>query len=123
RSSGYYRWLWLITQKTRARIEEQSLPDLPPGATREIRAELMPLRRGVLRFVGFTIACPEPFGLFRALQKISAPQSLLILPKRYRVPPFDLPGTMKYQQGGVSMASSVGESEEFASLREYRPGD
>jgi hypothetical protein len=30
---------------------------------------------------------------------------------------------MKYQLGGVSMASSVGESEEFVSLREYRPGD
>ena len=30
---------------------------------------------------------------------------------------------MKYQQGGVSLAASVGESEEFVSLRDYRPGD
>ena len=34
-----------------------------------------------------------------------------------------MPGAVKYQQGGVSMASSVGESEEFVSLREYRAGD
>jgi uncharacterized protein (DUF58 family) len=34
-----------------------------------------------------------------------------------------LPGTLKYQQGGVALASSVGESEEFVSLREYRRGD
>jgi uncharacterized protein (DUF58 family) len=37
--------------------------------------------------------------------------------------PFELPGTMKYQLGGVSAATSVGESEEFVALREYRPGD
>jgi uncharacterized protein (DUF58 family) len=47
----------------------------------------------------------------------------LVLPKRHPVAPFQLPGTVKYQQGGVSMASSVGESEEFVSLREYRAGD
>jgi uncharacterized protein (DUF58 family) len=35
----------------------------------------------------------------------------------------DLPGTVKYQPGGVTLASSVGQSEEFVSLREYRPGD
>ena len=34
-----------------------------------------------------------------------------------------LPGAMKYQQGGVAMASSVGQSDEFVSLRDYRPGD
>jgi uncharacterized protein (DUF58 family) len=39
------------------------------------------------------------------------------------MPAFELPGTMKYQLGGVSLASSVGESEEFVALREYRPGD
>src|SRR5690606_34015254 len=64
-----------------------------------------------------------PFGVFRSLRKLALPQSLLILAKRYPIPPFELPGTTKYQQGGVSMASSVGESEEFVSLREYRPGD
>jgi uncharacterized protein (DUF58 family) len=34
-----------------------------------------------------------------------------------------LPGTRKYQPGGVALASSVGDAEEFISLREYRPGD
>ena len=52
-----------------------------------------------------------------------SPQSILIFPKRYLMPPFELPGAMKYQLGGISMASSVGESEEFVALREYRPGD
>ncbi|MEO6035071.1 MAG: DUF58 domain-containing protein [Verrucomicrobiota bacterium] len=123
RTYHYYRWNWLLAQNTRAEIEEQSLADLPPGLDQNVRAELLPLRRGVLRFAGVAIASPDPFGLFRSLRKIPAPQSVLILPKRYVIPPFELPGTMKYQQGGVSMASAIGESEEFVSLREYRPGD
>ncbi len=123
RTYNYYRWNWLISQNIHARSEEQALPDLPIGAEQNIRAELMPVRRGVLRFSSVAIAAPDPFGLFRSLNKISAPQSLLILPRRYPLPAFELPGTTKYQQGGVSMASSIGESEEFVSLREYRPGD
>ncbi len=123
RAFGVYRWRWLISQNTRVRIPELPLPDLPPGAVREIPAELIPLRRGKARLEGVTIACMEPFGLFRALRRVPICQTILILPKRYRIAPFALPGSMKYQQGGVSLASSVGESEEFISLREYRPGD
>jgi uncharacterized protein (DUF58 family) len=46
-----------------------------------------------------------------------------VLPKLYLLPPIHLPGSRRYQAGGVALASSVGESEEFVSLRDYRPGD
>jgi len=118
-----YRWRWLLAQNQRLEFAETPLPDLPPGAEREANTTLMPTRRGIARLSGVAIACPEPLGLFRALRRIPAPQSVLILPRRYRMPPFDLPGSTKYQQGGVSLALAVGESEEFVSLREYRPGD
>jgi uncharacterized protein (DUF58 family) len=118
-----YRWRWLSMQNKRIEFYEVALPDLPPGALRETEASLMPTRRGIARLAGVIVACPEPFGLFRAFRRIAAPQSVLILPKRYRLPAFELPGSTKYQQGGVSMALSIGESEEFVSLREYRPGD
>jgi uncharacterized protein (DUF58 family) len=123
RKYGYYRWRWLLTRNIRARIPELAVPDLPPKIEADVSAELTPLRRGVLRLNGTTVACPDPFGLFRSLRRISQPGSILILPKRHAMPEFELPGTMKYQLGGVSLASSVGESEEFVSLREYRPGD
>jgi len=123
RTYGIYRWRWLMGRNRRAHIQEQAVPDLPGGAECSIEAELMPLRRGLLRLTGTTVACPDPFGLFRSLRKIPRQQSVLILPKRYTMPAFDLPGSMKYQLGGVSLASSVGESEEFVALREYRPGD
>jgi uncharacterized protein (DUF58 family) len=47
----------------------------------------------------------------------------LILPQLYPVPPISLPGLRRYQSGGVALTSSVGDSEEFRALREYRPGD
>ena len=123
RTYGYYRWRWLLSRNIGAEITEQPVPDLPPNVECSVSAQLTPLRRGVLRLTGTTVACPDPFGLFRSLRKLPCAQSVLIFPRRYPMPALGLPGTMKYQLGGVSLASSVGESEEFVALREYRPGD
>jgi uncharacterized protein (DUF58 family) len=106
-----------------ARHQPVAIPILPSNQSAEVQVTLIPLRRGVLRFSGITIARPDPLGLFNALWKSSLPQSLLVLPRRYFVPAVALPGSLKYQQGGVAMASSVGQSDEFVSLREYRRGD
>ena len=59
----------------------------------------------------------------RALAPSPLPQTVLVLPKRYPLPPLALPGGMKYQEGGVALASHVGQSQEFVSLRDYRHGD
>lgn len=104
-------------------VTEAGLPALGPRQEAEARIELTPLRRGVLRFMGVTLARPDPLGLFRAFVKTPAPQSVLILPKRYFLPPVALPGAQKYQQGGVALAANVGQSEEFVALRDYRRGD
>ncbi len=98
-------------------------PVLPSKQQVTVSAELTPLRRGVLRFDGVTLARPDPLGLFRSFVRTPAPQSVLILPKRHYLPPIAMPGAMKYQQGGVALASNIGQSDEFVSLREYRRGD
>ena len=123
RAIGYHRWLWLLSRKQGARFGEQSVPPLPPQGKGEVPVRIIPSRRGHLRFAGLTIACPDPLGLFKAFHRISAPQSVLILPRRYPLPSIRLPGTRRYQPGGVALASSVGDSQEFLSLRDYRPGD
>jgi uncharacterized protein (DUF58 family) len=123
RTVGYPRWMWLIERRRGARFTEAPVPTMQPGDEVEVRAEAFPLRRGRLRLVGVTVARPDPFGLFRAFVRVRASQSVLVLPRRYPVPELDLPGTRRYQQGGVALAASVGDSEEFASLRDYRPGD
>ena len=123
RKNGFYRWSWLLRQNVRGKVNEQPVPVLPPNGSADVQLELLPLRRGVLRFDAVAVACPDPFGLSRVFVRVLLPQSLLILPKRYPLPPLALPGQLRYQQGGVSLAASVGESEEFVSLRDYRPGD
>jgi hypothetical protein len=106
-----------------ALIKEATLPAVPAGQQVEVQAELMPFQRGVLRFCAITVARRDPLGLVNGLLDVALPQSVLILPKRYPLPDLAMPGTSEYQQGGVALASSVGESEEFVSLRDYRPGD
>lgn len=106
-----------------ATVKEVEMPALKPQQRGELIVEVTPLRRGVVGFIGVTIARSDPLGIYRALRKQPLPQSVLILPKRYPLPPIALPGGMKYQQGGVAMASHIGQSEEFVSLREYRRGD
>ncbi|MCI0744597.1 MAG: hypothetical protein L0Y58_04245, partial [Verrucomicrobia subdivision 3 bacterium] len=99
----------------RAKIAPQMIPLVPPGGTAEVPLELVPLKRGPLRLTGASIARTDPFGLVRAFVQVRAPDTVVVLPKRYPLPPVGLPGTLKYQQGGVALASSVGESEEFVS--------
>lgn len=106
-----------------AALKEATLPDVASGQEIQVHAELTPLRRGPLRFAGVTLARSDPLGLCRAFVRVPQAQTVLILPKRYPLPPVALPGTLKYQEGGVALASHVGQSEEFVSLRDYRHGD
>lgn len=108
---------------SQAMVKESRVPTLLSGGEAEVRIELVPSRRGVLRFVGATVARTDPLGLVRSFAKTLAPQTVLILPKRYPLSTAALPGVMKYQEGGVALASNVGRSEEFVSLRDYRYGD
>jgi hypothetical protein len=104
-------------------LKDAAIPPVPPNQDAEVRLELTPLRRGVIRFTGVTLARPDPLGLFRAFLTLPLPQTAVILPKRYPLPAIPLPGTMKYQEGGVALAASVGQSDEFVALRDYRDGD
>ncbi len=98
-------------------------PPLPASGRAEMTAELVPLRRGLLEFKGAWLGRRDPLGLFRSLWRVAQPGAVVVLPKRYPLPRLALPGQARYQHGGVAFASGVGESEEFAALREYRRGD
>lgn len=123
RYMGVYRWRYLTERKQAPKIRERALPDIPANGECEIELEFIPPRRGHFHLESFTIARPDPLGLFNAFVRVRVPDSLLILPKRHPVPELHFPGKRKFQSGGVSMASSIGESDEFVSLRDYRPGD
>ncbi len=123
RKTLYYRWLWLIRQNQKAWFREIKIPDIAPGNTIGVDIELTPNNRGYIYFNGVIISRPDPFKLFMAFRRLECKQKLLVLPKRYNLPHFDLPGNRKYNSGGVALASAIGNSNEFVSLREYRPGD
>lgn len=120
---GYYRWAWLVAKKQGATIRAHRMPTLAPSGREQLPLEMLPSKRGRLNLDGITVVRPDPLGIFKSMVTIPARQSVLVLPRRYTLPPVDLPGSRKYQSGGVALASSVGDSEEFVSLRDYRPGD
>jgi len=120
---GYSRWQELVAAKQGAVISERTVDAVSRNSDAELRVEFVPARRGAVRFEGMTISKKDPLGLVKAGRTVALHQSILILPKRYPLPPVRLPGTRVYQQGGVALAGSIGDSEEFVSLRDYRPGD
>lgn len=123
RFPSYRGWWRLARHNQVAHIGETALPALAPRAEIEVRVHGRAYRRGTLRFEGMSVARADPLGLLRRLAHTALPDKIVVLPRRYALPPLLLPGTRRYQHGGVTLASSVGESEEFMSLRDYRAGD
>lgn len=119
----YFQWLKAIARERKATTRAIALPTLKPQGETVVKGEITPTHRGIVRLSGISVLRPDPFNIFNAVRTISLPQSLLVLPRRYQLPRIDLPGSRMSQTGSVSLASSVGDSEEFVSLRDYRPGD
>ncbi len=123
KSSGLEKWFLKLRQGRRVLVEECHVPLIHSGEEYETRMEIKAIKRGYHRFKKLYLARRDTFGLLRFLQPFEQEQSLLILPKMYRIPPIQLPGKRHHQPHGVTLASHVGESEEFIGLRDYRPGD
>ncbi|OGA56475.1 MAG: hypothetical protein A3G81_31355 [Betaproteobacteria bacterium RIFCSPLOWO2_12_FULL_65_14] len=123
RALGYFRWRWLIERRTPAPLEHVALPDLAPGERASVKLSLTARRRGRLELAGLTAARTDFLGLARGLRRVPSEGRVIALPRRYRVPELALPGARRYQLGGVALAASAGDSEEFIGLRDYRPGD
>ncbi|MDI6796570.1 MAG: DUF58 domain-containing protein [Desulfatibacillaceae bacterium] len=123
RISGWPRFYSQAKKATNAHASRIVLPALEPGASVVVKASVMPMARGRLRSRGLWVARPDPMGLFLGLDRLDNPSDCVVLPRRHKVGALDLPGTRRLHRGGLHFALSVGESEEFISLRDYRPGD
>ena len=118
----YSRWLKEIARDRKATAKAIAL-SLEAEGTAIVRGEITPTHRGIVRLAGISILRPDPFNIYHAIRTIDLSESLLVLPRRYQLPVINLAGSRMSQSGSVSLASSVGDSEEFVSLRDYRPGD
>jgi len=120
---GYTNWAAALRRRAGAHPRPVPVPDLPPGGRVEVPVEWRPLRRGYVRLTACTLLRPDPLGLFYARKRIQLRESLLVLPKRYPVNWSAWTGALRDKPGGLSQAASTSGVEEFAALREYRPGD
>jgi uncharacterized protein (DUF58 family) len=123
RKVGYFRWRWLIDRRVPRNVDPAEIPPLAPGEHLTLWLGFTPRKRGRIEFSGLALGQPDPLGLVKGLARVPLPGRVIALPKRYRLPEIALPGRRKFQPGGVSLAASVGDSEEFLALRDYRPGD
>jgi len=123
RRIGYSHWVAARRWRAGAHALPIAVPDVPPGASVEVSVEWQPLRRGYVRLEGCTLLRPDPLGLFHARKHLSLRDSLLSLPKRHPVNWTAWTGELRDKPGGLSQAASTSGVEEFAALREYRPGD
>lgn len=123
RAIGWFRWQWLAARNRGLVCEPTILAVLPPGGADTISVRATPLRRGRIRFARVTVARPDPFGLIIGVVRRPLPETVLVRPRCHPMPPLILAGRHRYQPGGVPQARSVGQTDEFLYLREYRTGD
>jgi uncharacterized protein (DUF58 family) len=125
RTFAYFRWQWLMLRnRLFSGGSSSNEVRLKPGAETRVFIELTPLRRGVIRLHDLRVLLPDPFGLFQKCARVKAPSAtLIVLPRRFPLPPIDLPGGAAFKISGETNTNAIGTSGEFVGLRDYRPGD
>ncbi|MEO1856600.1 MAG: DUF58 domain-containing protein [Rubritalea sp.] len=119
-----YRWMWMTRRRLLFKSKPMMGKPLTVGGKASFQMQFSPLRRGVIQMDRMQLILPDPTGVF---QRVSVVQqeadTLIVLPKRYTFDGINFHGQSRNQLGGESTSSLAGQSGEFVSLREYRPGD
>lgn len=119
-----YRWKWLADQRLGYRAYESDVIEIKAGKSQQIKAQLLPVNRGEHSLENLHLYLPDPLFLFQKSSKpIQSKDSILILPKNYRVKPLHLLGLGQADRVGDISSLKKGDSNEFLGLREYRSGD
>jgi len=88
-----------------------------------VRLGLKCFSRGVYVLSDIQAASSFPAGLIQLGSVNKVTDRLLVYPAFDRLRDFDVPVGKNHQRGGIPVASQVGESMEFAGLRDWREGD
>jgi uncharacterized protein (DUF58 family) len=100
-----------------------TLPVLPAGETRVMQVSLRFIERGEHHLDPFHLSRVVPLGLCVGPALATQGVRFLVVPRPARVERLDVAMGLRYQPGGVALASQTGEARELAGLRPYRPGD
>ena len=121
---AYYRWLWLCKKKTKFQSEPKLLAFIDKSQEVTLSMQCTPMHRGRLEFSNTKLYLPDPLYLLQKCVRVqSSLDSILILPKRYKLPSLVLEGAARDHIGGASPSQMCGVSDDFRDLRPYRPGD
>ena len=96
---------------------------LEPGQSAELEVFFAAHQRGSYRVGPVYAGSTYPLGILRLGNFVGAAQPLLVTPTIHPVRGMLLNSGMRYQPGGVPLASRTGESLEFVGVRDYLPGD
>lgn len=125
RTMIYYRWQWLLSRKRGFSSPESiEVGNLAKAGSTQVTMELTPHNRGVVQLHEIRALLPDPLGFFQKCISVDAKRTgLVVLPRRYRLPHFEMPGQSTSRTGGEETGSQIGNVGEFVGVREYRPGD
>ena len=94
-----------------------------PGETITNEVTVSFSKRGVYKSKGIRVSSNYPYNLFNWRRAYIQKASVIVFPSYQRLETFDLPMIRKFQPGGISLTSNVGDSTEFFGTREYSYGD
>lgn len=121
---GFHRFVWLQKLNTGISLKTADVPDVDLKSHADATVRATPLRRGPVYFESTAILHPDPLGLNFGTVEFDNRETLTVLPRRYPLyRRFEFQGGRHFQPGGVNSTWSIGESDEFVSLRDYRDGD
>ena len=93
---------------------------LGAGRTEEVSYRFTPQRRGRHRFEQLEVVTRAPFGLFEKSRPLSAPDELVVFPRRV-APPAQQPRQLARE--GERPTGRAGHGLEVHALRDHRPGE
>ena len=96
---------------------------LEPGKQDTVTLVLRTPRRGTFEVLPLIAGSSFPSGIMRSRVKVGTKMKVVVYPKFTPQTEFQLHLRRQFQPGGISLSSKVGDSNEFASTREYRQGD
>lgn len=100
-----------------------TIPSLGPGETASFTIRLLPKCRGIYHFRGPRCFTTFPFNIMRFGHIPGMTNRLTVIPNYHPLESMTLSATRQYFQGGITLASKVGDSPEYIGNRNFRPGD
>lgn len=102
---------------------ESYVAALAPGETAALPLSLHAARRGSYTLPQVRAFSAFPLRLLRSGASKQAAGKLLVLPAFAPAEGVEVPVSPRYQPGGVTLTSNIGESPEYMGNRMYQPGD